>query len=77
MLTKKDKETVCSRKCHVETADVHLGRGLEVRYMVLMGLTRGELNSLKRALENTDKGIGDDVHAYLRNALESAGIRCE
>jgi hypothetical protein len=76
-LNKTQLAAVHSPKCQIEKVEAQLGRGPEVRFVVVMSLTRGELHCLKRIVEaRTDTGddIADDLHAYIKNALENDKI---
>lgn len=73
-MTKKEKAKLHSDKCQVEAVDAQLGRGLEVRYIVGMSLTTGELLALKNSFIESRTPVSEDLLAFLRNACERAGI---
>lgn len=68
-LSKKDRETLHSAKCEIEKPVALLQR-----YIVKMSLTKGELVALQNALNSWDTLVGQDVRAYLNNALTREGI---
>lgn len=69
-LTKKDKELLRSHKC-----DITPPTEVPLHYIVQMSLTLGELIALKHALDTYDSIVGDDVRAYLNNAIERAQVK--
>jgi len=71
MLTKKEKELVDSRKAIIEKPEPE---ATKETYRVFMSLTKGELLAMKYALENHPTPVGQDVHAYVNNACDRAGI---
>jgi len=44
-------------------------------FTLTMNLTEGELLAVKYALENRDTSVAQDVHGYLMNAYDNAGIK--
>ena len=77
VMTKKEKQQLHTNKCQIEAIDAQLGRGLESRYIVSFSLTAGELIALNNTFVETEgrSPVGDDLAAFLRNALERAGIK--
>jgi len=73
-MTKKEIAELCCRKCVVNTTEVHLGRGLEVRYLVSFGLSGNELIVLKDILNRGEHFEENDLKAYINNALTRADI---
>lgn len=70
MLTKRQTEWVNAQKAIVEPPN---GKA-PLRYMVVMSLTEGELLALKNALDEYSSIVGEDVRAYLNNALEISKV---
>lgn len=71
-LTKKEKAGFAflrSHKALVEPVDDQTKT-----YMVAMNLTQGELLALKHALDAYATPVGEDVRAYLNNALQRSNI---